>query len=181
MALIFLLKLYKIGKNELTLDLINFNIKNLVVSEKSSTFALVIKKQRNINQLKLYNMEKIGIIYGKNPSIIYGKRIDLAPYFGKLDEDSHVISWKALGYMVKPVKDNLIIGEEYEKYSVLPKCKEYAARFPKSPLYTNEEGLQFVSLVLSKSNFAKAGKVLFVLYRKVEKEYKPCGVVTEEF
>lgn len=145
----------------------------MVVSEKSSTFALVIKKQRNINQLKLYNMEKI--------SIIYGKRIDLTPYFGKLDEDSHVISWKALGYMVKPVKDNLIIGEEYEKYSVLPKCKEYAARFPKSPLYTNEEGLQFVSLVLSKSNFAKAGKVLFVLYRKVEKEYKPCGVVTEEF
>ena len=150
----------------------------MVVSEKSSTFALVIKKQRNINQLKLYNMEKINII---NSGIIYGKRIDLGPYFGKLDEDSHVISWKALGYMVKPVKDNLIIGEEYEKYSVLPKCKEYAARFPKSPLYTNEEGLQFVSLVLSKSNFAKAGKVLFVLYRKVEKEYKPCGVVTEEF
>lgn len=149
----------------------------MVVSEKSSTFALVIKKQSNINQLKLYNMEKRNIVN----SIIIDNRIDLTPYFGKLDEDSHVISWKALGYMVKPVKGSLIIGEEYEKYSVLPKCKEYAARFPKSPLYTNEEGLQFVSLVLSKSNFAKAGKVLFVLYRKVEKEYKPCGVVTEEF
>ena len=147
-------------------------------------------------------MEKINII---NSGIIYGKRIDLTPYFGKLDEDSHVISWKALGYMVKPVKGSLIIGEEYEKYSVLPNCKEYAARFPTSPLYTNEEGLQFVSLVLNKSNFAKvrldtseeglefvslirsrrnfakAGKVLFVLYRKVEKEYKRCGVVTEEF
>lgn len=180
MTLIFLLKLYKTNKNELILDLINFNIKNLVVSEKSITFALVIKKQHNINQLKLYNMEKMkmNII---NSGIIYGKRIDLTPYFGKLDEDSHVISWKALGYMVKPVKGSLIIGEEYEKYSVLPNCKEYAARFPTSPLYTNEEGLQFVSLVLSKSNFAKAGKVLFVLYRKVEKEYKPCGVVTEEF
>ena len=159
----------------------DFNTKNLVVSQKVRTFALVNKKQSNINQLKLYNMEKISIIYGKNPSIIYGKRIDLAPYFGKLDEDSHVISWKALGYMVKPVKGSLIIGEEYEKYSVLPNCKEYAARFPKFPLYTNEEGLQFVSFILSNSNFAKAGKVLFVLYRKVETEYKPCGVVTEEF
>ena len=83
--------------------------------------------------------------------------------------------------MAKPVKGSLIIGEEYKKYSVLPKGKKYAARFPKFPLYTNEEGLQFVSLILSRSNFAKAGKVLFVLYRKVEKEYKPCGVVTEEF
>ena len=156
----------------------NFNIKNLAVSIYFCTFALVNKKQSNINQLKLYNMEKRNIV---NSIIIDNNRIDLTPYFGKLDEDSHVISWKALGYMVKPVKDNLIIGEEYEKYSVLPKCKEYAARFPKSPLYTNEEGLQFVSLVLSKSNFAKAGKVLSVLYRKVEKEYKPCGVVTEEF
>lgn len=155
----------------------------MVVSEKMRTFALVIKKQRNINQLKLYNMEKISIVNSSiiNSGIIYGKRIDLTPYFGKLDEDSHVISWKALGYMVKPVKGSLIIGEEYEKYSVLPNCKEYAARFPTSPLYTNEEGLQFVSLVLGKSNFAKAGKVLFVLYRKVEEEYKPCGVVTEEF
>lgn len=156
----------------------NFNIKNLAVSIYFCTFALVIKKQSNINQLKLYNMEKINII---NPSIIYDNRIDLTPYFGKLDEDSHVISWKALGYMVKPVKGSLIIGEEYKKYSVLPKCKKYAVRFPESPLYTNEEGLQFVSRILSKSNFAKAGKVLFVLYRKVEKEYKPCGVVTEEF
>ena len=153
----------------------------MVVSQKVCTFALVNKKQSNINQLKLYNMEKISIIYGKNPSIIYGKRIDLTPYFGKLDEDSHVISWKALGYMAKPVKGSLIIGEEYKKYSVLPKGKKYAARFPKFPLYTNEEGLQFVSLILSRSNFAKAGKVLFVLYRKVEKEYKLCGVVTEEF
>lgn len=108
-------------------------------------------------------------------------RINLTPYLEKLDEDSYVISWKALGYMAKPVKGSLIIGEEYKKYSALPKCKKYAARFPKFPLYTNEEGLQFVSLVLSRSNFAKAGKVLFVLYRKVEKEYKPCGVVTEEF
>ena len=154
-----------------------------MVSIICCTFALVIKKQRNINQLKLYNMEKINIINSGiiNSGIIYGKRIDLTPYFGKLDEDSHVISWKALGYMVKPVKGSLIIGEEYEKYSVLPNCKEYAARFPTSPLYTNEERLQFVSLVLSKSNFAKSGKGLFVLYRKVEKEYKPCGVVTEEF
>ena len=173
-----MLKLYNFNKKELILGLINFNIKNLVVSEKSTTFALVIKKQRNINQLKLYNMEKRDII---NSSIIYDNRIDLTPYFGKLDEDSHVISWKALGYMVKPVKGSLIIGEKYKKYSVLPKCKKYTVRFPESPLYTNEEGLQFVSLILSKSNFAKAGKVLFVLYRKVEKEYKPCGVVTEEF
>ena len=150
----------------------------MVVSEKSITFALVIKKQSNINQLKLYNMEKRNIV---NSIIIDNNRIDLTPYFGKLDEDSHVISWKALGYMVRPVKGRFLVGEEYEKYSVLPKCKEYAARFPKSPLYTNEEGLQFVSLILSRSNFAKAGKVLFVLYRKVEKEYKLCGVVTEEF
>ena len=150
----------------------------MVVSEKSITFALVIKKQSNINQLKLYNMEKRNIV---NSGIIYDNRIDLAPYFGKLDEDSHVISWKALGYMAKSVNDSLIIGEEYKKYSILPKCKKYAARFPNFPLYTNEEGLQFVSLILSKSNFAKAGKVLFVLYRKVETEYKPCGVVTEEF
>ena len=113
--------------------------------------------------------------------IIEDNRINLTPYLGKLDEDSYVISWKALGYMVKPVNGSLIIGEEYKKYSVLPKCKKYAVRFPKSPLYTNEEGLQFVSLILSRSNVAKAGKVLFVLYRKVEKEYKPCGVVTEEF
>ena len=123
-------------------------------------------------------MEKRNIV---NSIIIDDNRIDLTPYFGKLDEDSYVISWKALGYMAKPVKGGLIIGEEYKKYSVLPKYKKYAARFPNFPLYTNEEGLQFVSLVLSKSNFAKAGKVLFVLYRKVEKEYKPCGVVTEEF
>ena len=156
----------------------NFNIKNLVVSIYFCTFALVNKKQSNINQLKLYNMEKRNIV---NSIIIENNRIDLTPYFGKLDEDSHVISWKALGYMAKPVKGSLIIGEEYKKYSVLPKCKKYAARFPNFPLYTNEEGLQFVSLILSRSNFAKAGKVLFVLYRKVEKEYKLCGVVTEEF
>ena len=113
--------------------------------------------------------------------MIDDNRIDLTPYFGKLDEDSYVISWKALGYMAKPVKGGLIIGEEYKKYSVLPKYKKYAARFPNFPLYTNEEGLQFVSRILCKSNFAKVGKVLFVLYRKVEKEYKLCGVVTEEF
>ena len=123
-------------------------------------------------------MEKRNIV---TSFIIEDNRINLTPYLGKLDEDSYVISWKALGYMAKTVKGGLIIGEEYKEYSVLPKCKKYAVRFPKSPLYTNEEGLQFVSLILSRSNFAKAGKVLFVLYRKVEKEYKPCGVVTEEF
>ena len=123
-------------------------------------------------------MEKRSIV---TSFIIEDNRINLTPYLRTLDEDSYVISWKALGYMAKPVKGSLIIGEEYKKYSVLPKRKKYAARFPKSPLYTNEEGLQFVSRVLSRSNFAKVGKVLFVLYRKVEKEYKPCGVVTEEF
>ena len=123
-------------------------------------------------------MEKRNII---NSIIIDNNRIDLTPYFGKLDEGSDVISWKALGYMAKPVKGSLISGEEYKKYSVLPKGKKYAARFPKYPLYTNEEGLQFVSRILCKSNFAKAGKVLFVLYPKVEKEYKLFGVGGEEF
>ena len=123
-------------------------------------------------------MEKRNII---NSIIIDNNRIDLTPYFRKLDEDTQVISLKALGYMIKPVKGSLIIGEEYKKYSVLPKCKAYAARFPKSTLYTNEEGSQFVSLILNRSNFAKTGKVLFVLYRKIENEYKECGVVTEEF
>ena len=123
-------------------------------------------------------MEKRNIV---TSFIIEDNRINLTPYLGKLDEDSYVISWKALGYMASAVKGGLIIGEEYKEYSVLPKCKKYAVRFPKSPLYTNEEGLQFVSLILSRSNFAKAGKVLLVLYRKIEKEYKLCGVVTEEF
>ena len=155
----------------------NFNIKNLVVSIYFCTFALVNKKQSNINQVKLYNMEKRNIV---KSIIIENNRIDLTPYFGKLDEDSHVISWKALGYMAKPVNGSLIIGEEYKKYSVLPKGKKYAARFPKFPLYTNEEGLQFVSIIVRRSNFAKAGKVLFVVYRKVVKEYKPGGLVAEE-
>ena len=93
-------------------------------------------------------MEKRNIV---NSIIIENNRIDLTPYFGKLDEDSHVISWKALGYMAKPVKGSLIIGEEYKKYSILPKCKKYAARFPNFPLYTNEEGLQFVSYPLSRN------------------------------
>ena len=54
-------------------------------------------------------MEKRNIV---NSIIIENNRIDLTPYFGKLDEDSHVISWKALGYMAKPVNGSLIIGEE---------------------------------------------------------------------
>ena len=121
-------------------------------------------------------MEKRNIA---NSIIIDNNRIDLTPYFGKLDEDSHGISWKALGYMAKPVKGSLIIGEECKKYSVLPKGKKYAARFPKCPWYTNEEGLQVVSLILSRSNFAKAGKVLFVLSRQVEQHYELSGTVAE--
>ncbi len=164
---------------------INSFVVNLIKAEdgpKKVDFNLLFDVAEDIRKIllyiDLYNMEKRNIV---NSIIIDNNRIDLTPYFGKLDEDSHVISWKALGYMAKPVKGSLIIGEEYKKYSVLPKGKKYAARFPKFPLYTNEEGLQFVSLILSRSNFAKAGKVLFVLYRKVEKEYKLCGVVTEEF
>lgn len=113
-----------------------------------------------------------------NSVIIEDNRVDLTPYLGNLDEESFVISWKALGFTAKPVVGQIIFGENGMKYAVLPKSKKYAARFPNKPLYTNEEGLSFVSLILCRSNFAKANKVLFVLFRDGN---KPCGVITEEF
>ena len=117
-----------------------------------------------------------------NSVIIEDRHIDLTPYLGSLDEDSYVISWKSLGYLAKPVKGQLIIGEDMKHYSVLPKDKKYMIRFPAKQLYTNYEGLQFVSRMLCNSNFAKAGEILFVLYRSIaDGDFKPCGVVTEEF
>lgn len=111
--------------------------------------------------------------------VIADNRVDLTPYLGNLDEESYMISWKALGFRVKKVVGQLIFGEENKSYSVLPKGKKYAARFPNKPLFTNQEGLDFVSLILGQSNFAKANKVLFVLFR--DGGTKMCGVVTEEF
>lgn len=113
--------------------------------------------------------------------IIEDNRIDILPYVSRLDDESNAISWKALGYLVKSVKDGLIIGDKYEKYSILPNNKEYSIRFPKGDLYTNEKANQFVSIMLGCSNFALADKIKFVVFRQVGNEYKACGIVTEEF
>lgn len=113
-----------------------------------------------------------------NSAIIECERVDLTPYLGNLDEDNYVISWKALGFSVKKLNEKNVNGIHTGFYSILPKGKEYTVRFPKRGLYTNEEGKEFVDTMLKRSNFAKANKILCILYRQ---EDKPCGVLTEEF
>ena len=112
-------------------------------------------------------------------AIIEGTRIDLTPYLSRLDEDVNIVSMKALGYMVKEVSsDNRIIEGEPKRYATFPKDKKYSVRFPSRQMFTNEEGANFVHCMLTKSNFAKAKKIAFVLTRN---DNKLCGVITEDF
>lgn len=108
-----------------------------------------------------------------NSVIIECERVDLTPYLGNLSDDEYMISWKSLGYLISKPND-----PNKKAYSVLPKGKKYAVRFPKERFYTNTDGREFVDTMLCRSNFAKADKILGVLYRQ---ENKPCGVLTEEF
>lgn len=112
-----------------------------------------------------------------NSVIIGCERVDLTPYLSSLDEDNYIISMTSLGFTTKIVND--LKGKFYNpEYAILPKGKKYAIRFPEKRLYTNEEGREFVNVMMNRSNFAKANKILRILYRQ---ENKPCGVLTEEF
>lgn len=115
-----------------------------------------------------------------NNSVIIGcERVDLTPYLGNLDEENYVISWKSFGYLAKKFNRESDNEETHKAFfSILPKGKKYAVRFPENRLYTNKEGMEFVETMLNRSNFAKANKIVCILYRQ---ENKPCGVLTEEF
>lgn len=114
-----------------------------------------------------------------NSVLISSQRIEIENNGMEVGHGNRVFNWNTYEAIALNLQKDDANYMAMEEMSFLKSYKKHSIYVADKYLPTVEESMLFVQKMLKDSNFAKADKILFVLYHK--SLHYPFGVVVEDF